>query len=275
MTEKIKRPAFQFYPADWRKDLELQSCSIAARGLWHEMMCVMHEAEPYGYLFLNGKPMTDLQAATACRVTPGQYRSLIGELKAAGVPGEKPEGGIFSRRMVKDETLRNARAEGGKSGAEHGEKGASHGKKGGRPKNEAGVKKPPLNPPPSSSSSSSEKSMGAFAPPDWVPIEAWTAWLEVRKKKRAPNTDEALRLSVLDLERFRDVGQDPRAVLEQSVKRGWQGLFEVKAQVQVVLPDSEARVMKLGNCQCGAQATMKVGGKPRCSAHARGLQVAA
>ena len=30
----MKRPAFQFYPSDWRKDMALQSCSVAARGLW-------------------------------------------------------------------------------------------------------------------------------------------------------------------------------------------------------------------------------------------------
>lgn len=273
----MKRPSFQFYPADWRKDLELQSCSIAARGLWHEMMCVMHEAEPYGYLVLNGRPMTDAQAATACRVTPQQYRSLLSELKEAGVPGVSEEGAIFSRRMVRDESIREARAAGGEAGAEHGKKGAKDGYKGGRPRKERGVKKPPLYPPPSSSSSSSEKNKGAFAPPDWVPIDLWNAWLEVRRKKRAPNTDEALRLSVLDLERFKAAGHEPRTVLEQSVKRGWQGLFETKATTlfQTADPQSSARVLDLGNCACGSPATLKVGGKPRCAEHVKGYEEAA
>ncbi|PJX23863.1 hypothetical protein CAP48_12370 [Advenella sp. S44] len=34
-----------------------KSCSLAARGLWHEMMCLMHESEPYGHMAVNGKPM--------------------------------------------------------------------------------------------------------------------------------------------------------------------------------------------------------------------------
>jgi uncharacterized protein YdaU (DUF1376 family) len=117
-----------------------------------------------------------------------------------------------------------------------------------------------------------KEQQGAFAPPDWVPTDAWTAWLEVRRKKRVPNTDEALRLSVLDLERFRDAGHDPRAVLEQSTKRGWQGLFELKAEAQAQATPMQAM---LGNCQCGAPATMKVGGKPRCQAHIRGIEAVA
>lgn len=255
----MKRPAFQFYPADWRKDLELQSCGIAARGLWHEMMCVMHEAEPYGHLCLNGRAMTDAQAATACRVPIAEYRRLVAELKAAGVPGTTEEGILFSRRMVRDERLRAIRAEAGKLGGNPALVG---------PKVERMDKgKVKQKPTPSSSSSSSEKTLGAFAPPDWVPIDAWNAWLEVRKKKRAPNTDEALRLSVLDLERFRAAGHDPRAVLEQSVKRGWQGLFEVKSDGQSLplIPPT----VKSEACPCGMPGTVKVGGKWRCGAHIR------
>jgi hypothetical protein len=256
----VKRPAFQFYPADWRKDLELQSCSIAARGLWHEMMCVMHEAEPYGHLVLNGKPMSELQAATACRVTPRDYRALLAELKAAGVPGETDDGSFYSRRMVKDEQLRVMRAGFGRLGGNPALVGAKD------KQNPRGKVKP--KPTPSSSSSSSEKNKGAFAPPDWVPQDAWNAWLEVRRKKRAPNTDEALRLSVVDLERFKAAGHDPRLVLEQAVKRGWQGLFEPKVEASTALSE-QAKVIEIGDCPCGAPATMKVGGKPRCAAHVR------
>jgi len=36
MTSASKRPAFQFYPGDWRRDTALQSVSLAARGLWIE-----------------------------------------------------------------------------------------------------------------------------------------------------------------------------------------------------------------------------------------------
>ncbi len=112
----MKRPAFQFYPADWRKDTALQSCSLAARGLWHEMMCLMHECDPYGYMAVNGKPMKAAQIARLVGVTDREYKKLLCELEDAGVYSTTEDGCIYSRRMVKDERIRNVRAEAGKKG---------------------------------------------------------------------------------------------------------------------------------------------------------------
>lgn len=163
----MKRPAFQFYPADWRRDAALQSCSVAARGLWIELMCVMHDCEPYGVLAVNGRAMSAAQVARLVGEQEKIIGRLLAELEDAGVCSRDDEGRLFSRRMVKDEEVREARAAGGHAGAEHGHKGGEHGKKGGRPrKAEAGSsaeEKTPLKtplavseePPPSSSSSSS------------------------------------------------------------------------------------------------------------------------
>lgn len=46
----MRRPSFQFYPSDWRNDAGLKLCSMGARGLWIEMICIMHASEPYGHL---------------------------------------------------------------------------------------------------------------------------------------------------------------------------------------------------------------------------------
>jgi len=159
----MRRPSFQFYPADWRKDAALQSCSIAAQGLWINVMCIAHECEPYGHLKINGKPMVTAQLGRLVGLSAKECQLLIDELTDAGVISFDDDGAMFSRRMVKDEALRNVRASGGKAGSEHGIKGAEYGKFGGRPRKETGDKKPPLpdaeepplNPPPSSSSSSS------------------------------------------------------------------------------------------------------------------------
>ena len=161
----MKRPAFQFYPADWRKDVELRSCSVAARGLWIDLLCIAHECEPYGHLTVNARPMTLAQIAGQVGLTQQQCAKLIDELIANGVAREADHGAIYSKRMVEDERIRNVRAEGGKAGSEHGIKGAEHGKKGGRPPKERGDieppfgagSKPPLEPPPSSSSSSASE----------------------------------------------------------------------------------------------------------------------
>lgn len=37
-------PWLKFYPTDWRSDPALKMCSLAARGLWIEMIALMHEA---------------------------------------------------------------------------------------------------------------------------------------------------------------------------------------------------------------------------------------
>lgn len=151
----MKRPAFQFYPADWRKDAALQSCSIAARGLWIECMCIAHECEPYGYLTINGKAMTAAQVGRLVGLSAKECTSLFAELEDAGVLSRGDDGAIFSRRMVRDEDIRQRRAAGGEAGSEHGIKGKEFGVKGGRPKKERGVLEPPIEPPPSSSSSPS------------------------------------------------------------------------------------------------------------------------
>lgn len=176
----MKRPAFQFYPADWRKDMALQSCSVAARGLWVDMLCIAHECEPYGHLTVNGRPMTAAQIGRHTGLTERECAKLIAELEDSGVLSRTAEGAIFSRRMVRDEDVRTRRAEGGKAGSEFGSLGAEHGKKGGRPRKETGDKKPPFQPPlepPPSSSSSSSSSEITPQPPEGVGFARfWSAW---------------------------------------------------------------------------------------------------
>lgn len=196
----MKRPAFQFYPADWRKDAALQSCSLAAQGLWINALCIAHECEPYGHLTINGQPMTPAQLGRLVGASAKEAAALVDELVVAGVASKTDGGALYSRRMVRDEDLRTRRAEGGKAGSEHGAKGAEHGSKGGRPPKGRGVSEPPLEPPPSSSSSSSinkPPTPDGVAPPVERPPEVaeahWRGWLAVRKAKRGgPVTETAL-----------------------------------------------------------------------------------
>lgn len=82
-----------------------------------------------------------------------------------------------------------------------------------------------------------EEKKGSLSLPSWVPEDAWKAWLEVRPKVKAPNTPNALKLALRDLERLRDQGNDPRAVLEAAVVKGWRGLFPVAKEPQPVRAD--------------------------------------
>lgn len=65
--------------------------------------------------------------------------------------------------------------------------------------------------------------------PDWLPLEAWQGFLEMRKGKGAKPTPRATGLLIAKLERLRASGHDPGAVLDQSTENNWTGIFEVKA----------------------------------------------
>lgn len=152
----MKRPSFQFYPGDWQRDAALRSCSMAARGIWIEVLCLMHAAEPYGVLVLNGKPIDSAHLARIVGAREKEVARLLAELEAVGVFSRDAEGRIFSRRMVRDERVRSARAEGGKLGGNPALLGTAKviGEVGDKVDDKVNLP-PNLQPTPSSSSSSS------------------------------------------------------------------------------------------------------------------------
>ena len=58
--------------------------------------------------------------------------------------------------------------------------------------------------------------------PDFINKETWDAFLEVRKKKKNPNTPHSLELMVKKLERLKGEGYDVNALMEHAILRGWQ-----------------------------------------------------
>ena len=113
----MKNPFLKFYTSDWRADPVLRMCSIAARGLWLEMICLMHEATPYGQLLVNGQTVTDTQLGALVGAPPDQITALLGELEAAGVFSRTRTGVIYSRKLTrmakKVATARNNGRKGG------------------------------------------------------------------------------------------------------------------------------------------------------------------
>jgi hypothetical protein len=67
--------------------------------------------------------------------------------------------------------------------------------------------------------------------PEWMPIDAWHAFVTMRNKIKKPLTDDAIHLAVVRLGKLRGEGHDPKSVLEQSVLNCWQGLFEIKGGI--------------------------------------------
>lgn len=124
----MKRPSFQFYPGDWRSNAKLRRCSWAARGVWIEVMGLMHDSDDYGILRW---PLKDIAQALGANmrelnelVTKGVlYGSEKGECepmvfrpkhgRREGAPVElvaMQKGPIwYSPRMVRDEYVRMQR----------------------------------------------------------------------------------------------------------------------------------------------------------------------
>lgn len=122
----MKRPAFMFFPGDWQRDSALGSCSASARGVLVETLCLMHQAEPYGHLLINGNIPTLAMIARAGRLSLREVRTGMSELEEAGVLRRTEDGAIYSARMVRDEASRQAKAAAGVLGGPHGSKSQDH-----------------------------------------------------------------------------------------------------------------------------------------------------
>jgi hypothetical protein len=120
----LKRPSFQFYPADWRNNLKLRLCSEAARGAWMDVLCLMHDSEEYGVLRsplrdiarAGGLPLRLLRELSERRVMKGadtKPEPFLFTPRHAGKDGEPvllvPTTGAacwYSSRLVRDEWVR-------------------------------------------------------------------------------------------------------------------------------------------------------------------------
>lgn len=132
----MKRPSFQFYPADWRNNAKLRRCSWAARGVWIELMGLMHDSDHYGVLQWPLKQIAQalgapikllnelVESGVLYGVEKGESEPFIYRPVSGRVQGEAVElmpataGPVwFSPRMVRDEYVRTKRGENSRFGA--------------------------------------------------------------------------------------------------------------------------------------------------------------
>ena len=81
----MRRPSFQFYPADWLGNKNLKRCTHAEKGMWVDLMCLFHDGEPYGVL-----RWTLEEISQGIGAKTNQLRGLIikGILKGADIGSE-------------------------------------------------------------------------------------------------------------------------------------------------------------------------------------------
>ena len=125
MAESLKedgRPAQQWYWDDWFSEFSLRLCSLAARGLWIDMLGIMFKAEIRGTLTVNGRQIDSKELAKICNVSEQIINKCIDELEGREVFSRLPDRTIINRRMFNEserkEEISKIRSIAGKKGAE-------------------------------------------------------------------------------------------------------------------------------------------------------------
>lgn len=64
--------------------------------------------------------------------------------------------------------------------------------------------------------------------PDWLPVEEWNGYLEMRRKQRKVPTARAIELVLKALLAMKNTGQDIAAVLDKSTAMGWTDVYPIR-----------------------------------------------
>ncbi len=97
------RTPLRFSVEEWMSDRGLRSCSVAARGIWIDLLCIMHRAAPYGTLRTPlGNAYELPMLARVLGVSISKLKPLMNELDIAGVFALDDECVPYSRRMRRE-----------------------------------------------------------------------------------------------------------------------------------------------------------------------------
>lgn len=69
-----------------------------------------------------------------------------------------------------------------------------------------------------------KRARAKFAVPDWIPHDLWSTWMDVRKRKRAVNSEIALKALVTRLEKIRAAGYPPEYAITTAIEKSWQSI---------------------------------------------------
>lgn len=134
-------PWFPFKPSSWRGDPGIRALNFEERGIWFEMLLLMHESEEYGYLSLNGKAIPYGLLAKMIGIDENKFMTVLQRLLDLGVCKKEPDkpaletkeldndkgqvisedkgrviGRLYNRRMVIDNRTRLEAVKNGRNG---------------------------------------------------------------------------------------------------------------------------------------------------------------
>lgn len=111
------RPADLWFWDNWFASHDVKLCSLAAQGLWTNMLGIMRAGAIKGTLTVNGVPLGSKELAKIVGVlNVEEIERLLVELEYYQVFSRLENGIIINRRMYRESAIRQARAEAGKRG---------------------------------------------------------------------------------------------------------------------------------------------------------------
>lgn len=111
----MKRPWMQLFTRDWLDNKELRRCLPESRSVLIDLMCLASEGNPFGFLADDIGPLKDEYMASRCAMTVSKFRRCLSEL----IQYErvtKTKDTLMIPRMVRDEEIKLARINAGKTG---------------------------------------------------------------------------------------------------------------------------------------------------------------
>lgn len=98
----------RWFFSDWLSDPGLRASSLAARGLWKDLLCVMgsNAGADYGYLKINGRIPSLQTIARLVQAPAEEVNRLTAELELNGVFSRTRNGTIYCRRMRRQQIAR-------------------------------------------------------------------------------------------------------------------------------------------------------------------------
>lgn len=127
----MKRPYLQFYTGDWQSNPKLRCCSHAEKGIWIDVICILHDQDEYGILrwplkqlaqavhtsVSSLKKLVDMgilrgaDTGATCDAFVYTPRSGRKEGKPITLVEAQPGPVWYSSRMVRDEYVRSVRSD--------------------------------------------------------------------------------------------------------------------------------------------------------------------
>lgn len=110
-------PWYKWYPRDWRNDVAAQSLGYFERGVWREILDIMHFCDERGVLAVNGVPIGDEGLAKMLGLSLEGLTGALTSLLQLGVAKRREsDGAIYSKRMVEDTAVSKSAYENGVRG---------------------------------------------------------------------------------------------------------------------------------------------------------------